>query len=144
MQDPGFVPAFKVKRWIFSAKGDLNSARESLERERLLSGGDASLPGWQIISLQLSDIDPDSKRTSLETLEKVVRDDDIRTNPFTYSVEIALAYLHLGDRENALKWLSKAEATGTHSFNLIDADPRFSELRRDPRFEELTSTLKRK
>lgn len=143
-QDPGFVPAFKVKRWIFSAKGDLDSARESLERERLLSGGDASLPGWQIISLQLSDIDPDSKRTSLENLEKVVRDDDIRTNPFTYSVEIALAFLHLGDRENALKWLSKAEATGTHSFNLIDADPRFSELRRDPRFEKLTSTLKNK
>jgi len=141
--DPAFVPAHKVRRWVYTAMGNFDAARESLERERLNAGGSSEDPGWQIVAAQLSSLDLDEKKTALATLDKAVRSEDIRGNYFTYAFEIALAYNHLGDTKTALDWIERAEKAGTHSFNMIEADPRIANLRREPRFERLIQKLQK-
>lgn len=138
--DPSFVPAHKVKRWVYSAMGDLRSARETLERERLNSGGGADYPGWQIIEAQTAG--PDRRDEALAMLEKAIKAEEVRTNDFTYAFEIALAFDHLMRSEKALNWLERAEASGSHSFNMLEVEPRLKDLRNEPRFRILLTKLK--
>ena len=139
--DPRFVPAHKVKRWVFAAMGDLTAARESLERERLYSGGNEAEPGWKVIECQLAGNDPVSRAAAVKELEEAVGGEGVKGNDFYFAFEIALAYNHLGDVENAIDWLERSEAAGTHGFNLMESDPRLANLRGEPRFQKLVAKL---
>lgn len=139
--DPRFVPAHKVKRWVFAANGNLAAARESLQRERLYAGGSETDPGWQIIECQLADHDAGSRAAALAILEDAIQGEGVKGNDFYFAFEIALAYIHLGQKEKALDWLERSETAGTHSFNLMESDPRMEDLRNEPRFQRLVSKL---
>jgi serine/threonine protein kinase/tetratricopeptide (TPR) repeat protein len=137
---PGFVPALKVKRWIYAVRGDWAAAREAFEQERT-NGGDPNAAGWKILEAQLSPPDDASRREALKMLETAIADDTVRGNDFAYAFEIALAYLHLSDRERALDWLERSEKARTHSFNLIEPDPRLTSLQSTPRYQRLIEKL---
>lgn len=137
---PDFVPAHKVKRWIYAVQGNWTAARESFEAERTGSG-DADAPGWRIIEAQLAPTDDDSKRAALTTLETAINTEVVRGNNFTYAFEIALAFEHLGERKSALDWLERSEKAGTHSFNMIEPDPRLAGLQTSPRYRRLVEKL---
>ena len=139
--DPSFVPAHKVKRWVFAAEGNLAAARESFERERLYSGGSEGDPGWKVIECQLAGGDAESRRTALAELEDAIRREGVKGNDFYFAFEIALAYHHLGHKDKTLEWLERSEAAGTHGFILMEADPRLAGLRREPRFQKLAAEL---
>jgi TolB-like protein len=137
---PNFVPAYKVKRWIFAAQGDWAAARSSFENERR-NGGDADAAGWKIIEAQLAPTNDAGRIEGLRLLETAITDDEVRGNDNVYAFEIALAYLHLGDREKAFNWLERSEKARTHSFNLIEPDPRLGEIQSSPRFARLLEKL---
>jgi tetratricopeptide (TPR) repeat protein len=139
--DARFVPAYKVKRWVFAATGNLEAARESLERERLYSGANDADPGWKIIACQLAPADAGARQAALKELEAAIHSESVKGNDFSFAFEIALAYNHLGDKEKALEWLERSEAAGSHSFNLMEADPRVANLREEPRFRKLLTKL---
>src|SRR5690606_1219586 len=115
---PEFVPALKVMRWIYASQGNWDQARAVLQRERA-AAGDAEAAGWRIIEAQLAATDDASKSEARRLLQEAVSDESVRGNDKVYAFEIALAYLHLGDREAALDWLERAEKAATHSFNLM-------------------------
>jgi tetratricopeptide (TPR) repeat protein len=50
---------------------------------------------------------------------------------------VALAYVGLGERDNAFKWLDKTLEERAGPFNELNADPMFDPLRSDPRFASL-------
>jgi TolB-like protein/DNA-binding winged helix-turn-helix (wHTH) protein/Tfp pilus assembly protein PilF len=50
---------------------------------------------------------------------------------------IALAYVGLGEKDDAFKWLDKALEERSGSFNELNAEPMFDRLRPDPRFAAL-------
>ena len=54
-------------------------------------------------------------------------------NPF----EIALIYLALGKRSEALQWLDKAYRERSDMLIYLNADPRLDSVRSDPQFREL-------
>ena len=139
--DPKFVPAHKVKRWIYAAIGNLDAARASLERERSYSGGSDEDAGWRIIDCQLAADDLGAQAEALRNLEIAIAAEDVKGKDNGFAFEIALAYNHLGQKEKALEWLERSEAAGAHSFNLMEADPRVSNLRREPRFQKLITKL---
>jgi hypothetical protein len=58
-----------------------------------------------------------------------------RTDPPSYY--IALAYVGLGDNDNAFRWLDKTLEERAGPFNELNADPMFDPLRADPRFPTL-------
>jgi eukaryotic-like serine/threonine-protein kinase len=54
---------------------------------------------------------------------------------------IALIYVGLGEKEQALEWLHKAYEQYSHGLNILRADSRFDGLRSDPRFADLLRRL---
>ena len=136
----GFVPAHKVKRWIYAVQGNWSAAREAFEQERK-NGGDPEAAGWKIIEAQLAPVDSLSNGEALKILETAIEDETVRGNDFAYAFEIALAYLHLGDQNRALEWLERSEKAHTHSFNLIEPDPRLTSLQSSPRYTKLMEKL---
>jgi Tfp pilus assembly protein PilF len=51
--------------------------------------------------------------------------------------DIALIYLGLGDKTQAINWLEKAYQERSSSLIYLQVDPRFDGLRTDPRFQDL-------
>jgi TolB-like protein/DNA-binding winged helix-turn-helix (wHTH) protein/Tfp pilus assembly protein PilF len=49
--------------------------------------------------------------------------------------DAALAYVGLGENDNAFKWLEKAVEQRSGAFNELNVDPMFDPLRADPRFD---------
>lgn len=136
--EPTFLPAIKVKRWTYTAMGDTAAAAASFNKEINYSGGDLSQPGWQIIAAQAG-----SDRTeTLRTLDSAADHPDIRSNPYAFAYETALAYKLNGETSKALTHLERAAAAGSHGFNFAEVDPRFADVRSDPRFDKLTAALR--
>jgi hypothetical protein len=54
---------------------------------------------------------------------------------------IALAYVGVGDNDNAFKWLEKTLEERAGPFNELNADPLFDPLRTDPRFAALVRRM---
>jgi eukaryotic-like serine/threonine-protein kinase len=50
---------------------------------------------------------------------------------------IAVAYAHLGDKDNAFRWLRRAVEQRDEDSEYLAVDPRFDSLRSDPRMDEL-------
>ncbi|MEQ1764317.1 MAG: protein kinase [Pyrinomonadaceae bacterium] len=139
---PDFVPAHKVKRWIYAVQGNWTAARQAFEAERQATG-EPDAPGWKVIEAQLAPLEDSSRRAALSTLETAINAESVRGNDFSYAFEIALAYEHLGNRELALDWLERSEKAGTHSFNMIEPDPRLVGLQTSPRYRRLIEKLLR-
>ena len=139
--DERAIPAYKVKRWAYTTVGDRTNAEEALRSEIAYSGGDRADPGWQIIEVQIEEIDGD-KAELLKKLELAITDPDVGGNPYGFGFEIALSYNALGNTQKALEWLERTEAAGGHSFNFLHVEPRLANLRNDPRYLALARKLK--
>ncbi|QYO66125.1 protein kinase domain-containing protein [Leptolyngbya sp. 7M] len=138
--DPAFVPALKVKRWILSATGKHREAATVLEDELENAGGSKEDPSWHIIYAQVAD-PVTEKDLTLSMLERAVLSPSVSSNDRAFAFETALAFNHLGMTQKALEFLERAEKAGSHSFNLMDADPRFKNLRSEPRYQRLLEKL---
>lgn len=131
--DPGLAPAHRVMRGIYVALGRYDEAFAAYRKEKGFSG-DAG-EDWPVALAQLQAIGGRRKEAQ-SVLKRAVASSPIRegdSQPF----EIAISYALLGDRDNALGWLAKAEAARSFSFNYVLVDSRLDNLRSDPRFVEL-------
>jgi TolB-like protein/Tfp pilus assembly protein PilF len=133
--DQNFIPAIKVKRWIYTAQNDRAAAKSTFAKEIAYSGGEADNPGWQIVQAQVED------PLYLPTLKKASLSNEIQGRPFAYAFETALAFMALGDNEGAVKFLETAERSRSHGFNFAAVDPRLQELRKDARVQRLLAKL---
>ncbi len=137
--DSSFVPAHKVKRWIYQALGNYEASMNSFLRERSASGGENE-PGWYVTQAQVEALG-DKRAESLAKLNEAVESDEIKNYPTAYAYEIALAYAAFGDKQKALDWLEKSEASNNHSFNFLEVDPRLDSLHNEPRYAALLKKL---
>jgi tetratricopeptide (TPR) repeat protein len=62
-----------------------------------------------------------------------------RTDASPY--DIAIAYVGLGENDQAFSWLDKAVQARSGAFNEVNADPMFDGSRPDPRFQTLLSRI---
>lgn len=139
--DQSFVPALKVKRWIYTATLDREKALEAFQKELTYSGGRNEDAGWKLIELQLPDADSE-RAARLAELDRITALPEIRKNPYAFAFEAALAYNGLGSTEKALDWLERSETAVGHSFNFAAVDPRIANLSSEPRFQKLLARLK--
>ncbi len=138
--DPRTVPAYKVKRWSYTALQNKAAAEAAFAREMEYSGGSAEDAGWRVIQAQVEAIGPD-KQAALMMLEGSLMDGTVRDNPAGFAYEIALACNAVGEKAKALEWLARSEAARGHSFNFIAVDPRLANLRDEPAFRDLLTKL---
>jgi serine/threonine protein kinase/tetratricopeptide (TPR) repeat protein len=128
----GFVPALKVKRWIYSTIGNYAAAMDAFQKEMSFSGGTLDDPGWKVIEAQIVHDDNDRIRLA-QSLEAAINQKPVVNNDYTFAYEIALAYNALGDKNKAIYWLERAAGANSQSMSFVNVDPRIPELRQDPR-----------
>jgi len=139
--DAGAIPAYKVKRWAYTAMRDHTNALAALEKEIELSGDASDQPGWRVVQVQVEAIKGNPQELS-KLLDESVKDPSVGGNFFGFAYEVALANNSLGRTADALQWLERSEASGSHSFNFAAVDPRFLNLKQEPRFAALISKLR--
>jgi serine/threonine protein kinase/tetratricopeptide (TPR) repeat protein len=141
VMNPSFVPALKIKRWVYQAIGKYEEANDVFQKERNFAGGLAEDPGWKVIEVQVKALNEATKPEALADLNKIVADKKFAANVTAFGYETALAYNLLGEEQKALEWLEKAEAAHAHSINYLEVDPRFAGLRGNPRYIKLIKKL---
>jgi serine/threonine protein kinase/tetratricopeptide (TPR) repeat protein len=134
-----FVPALKVKRWVYTVQGERRKAIDSLQREMAASGGSLDDPGWKLIAFQVNPQNDHS--AAVADVQQVADSQVVKGNANAFAFEVALAYNAIGETTRALDYLELSESVGSHSFNLAEVDPRLDNLRRLPRFQKLISKL---
>ena len=132
--DPGLVPAHRVIRWIHQAQGRYDEALGAYQQEKSFSG--FSGREWPAILAQIQAIGG-RRDEALTTLTRGLATQEGRREAEALPFEVALAYALIGDHDQALRWMERAEATKAYVFNFAQVDPRLDELRTDPRFVEL-------
>lgn len=131
-----FVPALKIKRWVYQATGRFQEANDVFQKERGFAGGRPEEVGWKVIEVQVKALG-DQKTEALAELDKIVVDPEFASNPSGFAYEAAIAYNLLGQENKTLDWLEKAEAAQAHNISFLSVDPRFANLRGNPRFAKL-------
>ncbi|MCC6330093.1 MAG: protein kinase [Acidobacteria bacterium] len=139
--DERSVPAYKVKRWTYSAMGKKSEAEAALAKEIELSGGSMNDPGWKVIQAQVMALEG-GKQDARGKLDEALQDRSVTDNPSAFAYEIALAYNAIGDPAKAIEWLARAESARGHSFNFLAADPRLSNLNGESAFTGLLAKLR--
>ncbi|MGE0131631.1 MAG: protein kinase [Blastocatellales bacterium] len=132
--DSSLFQAHRIMRWVYQALGRYDDAFAAYLKERESRGGGEK--DWLIVIAQLQALG--GKREEARVILKqavadlpIIREGDYR--PF----EIAVAYELLGDRDQALEWLAKAEAARSSNFDFVLVEPRLESIRSDPRFAGL-------
>ncbi len=129
--DPGLIQAHRVIRWTYQAVGRYDDALAAYQKEKSF-WGDAG-KDWPVILAQLQAVGGKRQEALLTLKQWVAALPALRLGDFQ-DFEVAVAYALLGDRDQALRWLAKAEAARSFSFNYVLVDPRLDNLRSDPRF----------
>jgi tetratricopeptide (TPR) repeat protein len=125
--DPNFVQAHRVLGLAYLYTNRHKEASEEFERGVALSHGDPVSRAYLARCYALSHRDQDARKI-LASLEE----DSVER--YISSAEIAPIYLALGDRDSALRWMSKAFDERAGSLIYLNVDRAFDPLRNDPRF----------
>ncbi len=132
--DPGLIPAHRLSRWIYQATGRYEEAMAAYQNEKSFSG--ASGEEWPV---PLAQVQASGGRVAdaRASIKRGVNSPLVKRYPEALSLPISVAYALIGDRDQALSWLAKAEADRAPGFAYALVDPLLDNLRSDPRFIEL-------
>ncbi len=132
--DSGAVAAHTVLRWAYGKKGMHQEAMAAFEQERVFAGETATT-NLKRAHLLATVGKKDEAREILEGLL------GRRSEEWVSAFEVAIVYNALGDHDNAISWLEKADLEHAVGFTFVRVDPRLEELRSDPRFQALVGNI---
>jgi TolB-like protein/Tfp pilus assembly protein PilF len=127
--DPDYPVAQWVRGLIYAQKGSLSVA--VAEFEEALRGGLGTMAIADLGRVYALMGRTDEARGMLDQL--LHPPGQTYASPF----HVALVYIGLGDRDQALQWLEKAYEDRSPLMSYSRADPRLDPLRDDPRFQDL-------
>jgi tetratricopeptide (TPR) repeat protein len=76
---------------------------------------------------------------ALKVIENMKR---LSAHAYVDPYEMAIAYAGLGDKDQAMKWLTKAYEERSTEMPQVKVEPFFDNLRSDPRFQDLVRRMK--
>jgi eukaryotic-like serine/threonine-protein kinase len=116
--------------WAYAYTHAYDKGIEAIEKSLAIEGGDPQLsPDLAYIDALIG-----KKDESRRILGRVL--DLARTHQVSPGL-IAMMYIGLNEREQALTWLEKAYRQHSPMMAWLKADPRFDGIRQEPRFQEL-------
>src|SRR5207248_8702440 len=132
--DPGFYIAHVVLGWTLDANGARDAAIEEYQKARALNDDPAML-GMLARAYGLSG----NKMEAEKILDQMKALSKAR---YVSAYSFALAYLGLGNKEEALRWLEQSyQDRAGADIGWIRVDPLVDPLRGDPRFEALAEKI---
>jgi TolB-like protein/Tfp pilus assembly protein PilF len=132
--DPGFYSAYLTLGQALEMKGARDAAIEEYQKARALND-DPSI----LALLGHAYASSGNKTEAVKILEQL---QELSKQRYVSAYSLAIVYLGLGDKEEALRWLEKSyqDRAGT-DIGSIKIDPFFDPLRGDPRFEALAQKV---
>jgi TolB-like protein/Tfp pilus assembly protein PilF len=132
--DPGFYYAHWNLGSALAAKGALKPAIEEYEKARALND-DPSMLGLLANAYAKSG----NKAEALKIRDQL---ESISKQRYVSGYSFALAYLGLGNKEEAVRWLEKAyDDRAGDALRFVKVEPLLDPLRGDPRFEALVAKI---
>jgi predicted Zn-dependent protease len=116
----------------YRLKGDGNFA--AIEARRMIDRNDPHGRAFLAMAYDVS-----GQREAAEELAERVADTADRTN--TDPMVIAEMYATLGDGDETVAWLERAERAGETSLRWLNVDPAFDAVRSDPDFRDLVERV---
>jgi DNA-binding winged helix-turn-helix (wHTH) protein/TolB-like protein/Tfp pilus assembly protein PilF len=125
--DADFWPARWFLGWTLSAQGHHQQALAELERTRQLSGNNTGVIAELGRAYAVAGRKEEARRTLQELLARV-------KTGYVTPYSIAAIYVGLGEHDEALTWLRKAETERAWEYLYLKVDPKFDALRAHPRY----------
>jgi TolB-like protein/DNA-binding winged helix-turn-helix (wHTH) protein/tetratricopeptide (TPR) repeat protein len=136
VRNPNFAEAYLAEGEILEQQGHYEQALAAYKSASKLFGRDSA----HVVALQGSALAlagaSDQARQMAKQLE------DLSARSYVSGVDLAIIYCALGDRDNATRWLDRAQRNGDREMGLLGIDPIFNGCRSDPRFQDLLKHLK--
>ncbi|HLM55827.1 MAG TPA: tetratricopeptide repeat protein, partial [Pyrinomonadaceae bacterium] len=128
--DPGSVAARVVLRWAYECQNMRDAAMAVYEEERAFAGDTPTTRAKHAHTLAACGRHDEARAVIKELL---AGKDGEGVTPY----ELAVVYSLLGEREEGINWLERAEKERVVGFTFARVDPHLDNLRDDPRFAEL-------
>jgi TolB-like protein/Flp pilus assembly protein TadD len=128
--DPNYSLANWYLGWVYEQQRRYPEALQSMRKAQALLQDNTALVA-DIGHVYAMSGDTNAAMKALAQLNEISKRTYV--NPF----EIALIYLALGKRSEALQWLDKAYRERSDMLIYLNADPRLDSVRSDPQFREL-------
>lgn len=131
--DPNFLHAH-ILEYVYVQKGMFADAEADLEKWRRLDETPWNLAQSAYIFGRAGQLA--EAHRALEKLEQLNHRRQLDPAP------IVIAYVGMGDKEEAFDWLEKAYAQHSNVLARLKVDPAFDPLRNDPRFKDLLRRIR--
>jgi len=128
--DPNFAAAHWYLGMVYEQKAMFGEALAEFQTWQGLSGGDPAALGALGHAYAVSG-KRDQARKALTELK------DLSRSRYVAPFDVAVLYIGLGEKDQALEWLEKAFADHSAWMAWLNVDPRFDTLRGDPRYRDL-------
>jgi tetratricopeptide (TPR) repeat protein len=130
--EPSYAPAHYFLGFTREKQGNLNEAIQEFQKAVDLSGGDPSYLAAVAHACALS-----GHQSQARVISGRLRLQKRAATEYVSSYDIALVYLGLGQKEQALNWLNRAYEEDDPNMNFLNVDPILDEVRSDHRFQRL-------
>ncbi len=132
--EPGYYYTHQNLGIALELKGDLGPAIEEYQKAHALNDDP-----WVLANLAHAYASSDRKTEALKILDQLK---DLSKQRYISPYSLALVYVSLGDKEEALRCLEKSyQDQAGNDIGLVKVDPMLDPLRGDPRFEALAAKV---
>lgn len=139
--DKTHINAYAMKSMCQQVGGDYRGALQTFTNARIYEDTPQNQLIEKILSAQALAFEEKPEETYKE-LNAIFKDEELKKNPNIQSIEIALIYDLLNDREQTIKWLEKIKEP--FFIDILPADARFKNIRSDERFIRLIENKRTK
>jgi TolB-like protein/DNA-binding winged helix-turn-helix (wHTH) protein/Flp pilus assembly protein TadD len=135
-RNPNFAEAYLAQGKILEQQGHYEQALAAYKSASRLFGSDtAYVEALQGSALALAGASEQARQMAKQL-------EDLSQQSYVSGVDLAIIYCALGDQDNALHWLDRAQRNGDREMGLLGVDPIFDGCRSDPRFQDLLKHLR--
>jgi tetratricopeptide (TPR) repeat protein len=136
VRNPNFAEAYLAEGEILEQQGHYEQALAAYKSASRLFGSDtAYIQGLQGNALALAGASEQARQMAKQL-------EDLSTHSYVSGVDLAVVYCALGDRDDAMRWLDRAQQNGDREMGMLGVDPIFNGCRSDARFQDLLRNLK--
>ena len=135
-RNPKFAEAYQAEGEILEQQRHYEQALAAYKSASELFGSDtAYIQALQGNALALAGASQQARQMAKEL-------QDLSARSYVSGVDLAIIYCALGDQDNALSWLDRAQRNGDREMGLLGVDPIFDGCRSDRRYQDLLKQLK--
>jgi TolB-like protein/DNA-binding winged helix-turn-helix (wHTH) protein/Flp pilus assembly protein TadD len=136
LRNPNFAEAYLAEGEILEQQRQYEQALAAYKTASRLFGSDSAyIQALQANALALAGASEQARQMAQQL-------EDLSAHTYVSGVDLAVVYCALGDQDNAMRWLDRAQRNGDREMGILGVDPIFNGCRTDARFQNLLKNLR--